>query len=249
MDLYGKKALITGAALRVGREIALCLADAGADIIIHCNRSQKKAEELKKQIVAIGSGAWVVKADLSGKKKPAARTAAELFSRVRKAAGDVDILVNNASVFYPLPLEKVSEKDWDEFMEINLKAPFFLAREFGLRMKKRGAGKIINLLDWTAENPYTEYLPYCISKAGLQAATKGLAKILAPEVQVNGISPGPILKAGTTSKAREKKVVARTLLKRYGHPVDIANTVRYLCEATDYVTGAVIPVEGGSLLA
>lgn len=244
MILRGKNVLITGAARRIGREIALTLASRGACILIHYNRSQREAEALQKAIRLKGGEAFLFKTDFSkssGIKK--------FCAQVYRKAGRVDVLVNNASIFYPTPLEKISEKNWDDFLTVNLKSPFFLSREIGLRMMKQKSGKIINLLDWTAERPYADYLPYCISKAGLLAATRGLAKALAPNVQVAGIEPGPILPPEFLSGKKAKKRVEKTLLKKFGSPKDIAETVKYLIEGTDYVTGAVIPVDGGSSIA
>ena len=253
MKLQGKTALITGAARRIGREIALTLAGRGVSIMIHYRQSMKDAGALKREIEAIGARAYLIDADFSVSKK--------MFQSVRgfvqKAfrIAPIDILVNNAAIFYPVPFGRVGDREWDDFLTVNLKAPFFLAQEIGTRMVKRlkSAGgecaKIINLVDWTVFRPPMRFLPYAIAKAGLAAATEGLAKALAPHVQVNSIAPGPILPAKGMTKREKRTVAGRTLLKRFGHPNDIAQTVRFLCEDTDYITGAFIPVDGGSLLA
>lgn len=248
MNLQGKNVLITGAARRIGKAIALCLAARGARILLHYHQSQKEAVRLRDEIESLGGEALLFKAGFSGGPKtlPAVKKfAAEIY----KKAGRVDVLVNNASIYYPTPLGKITEKDWDNFLGINLKVPFFLSQEIGIRMVKQKSGKIINLVDWMALRPSENYLPYCISKAGLAAATKGLAKALAPHVQVVSIAPGPILPPPGITATRKNKVIARTPLKKFGTPEDIAAAVRFVVEDTDYITGAFIPVDGGNLIA
>ncbi|HTL47364.1 MAG TPA: SDR family oxidoreductase [Verrucomicrobiae bacterium] len=239
--------LITGGALRIGRAIALDLARQGAVIVLHYNRSAQHARALQKEIRSLGGEAVLAQADFA--RAPSAAAVSKFVKQLARKAGRIDVLVNNASIFYPTRLDRVRQKDWDDFMNVNLAAPFFLARELGLAMKKRKSGKIINLVDWTAFHPHPDYLPYAISKAGLQAATVGLARALAPEVQVNSIAPGPILPSRGMTAAQKKAVTQRTLAKRFGAPADIAAAVRFLVEGTDYVTGACIPVDGGSLIA
>lgn len=247
MELKGKTVLITGAARRIGREIALTLARQGASIVIHYRDSRKEALSLQKEIQGLGAKAFLVSADFSSGQDVSSTVAVfleEVYAKCRR----VDVLVNNASVFYPTPLEKISEKNWDEFMTVNLKIPFFLSSAVGLMMRKQKSGKIINIVDWTGKRPLADYLPYCISKAGLIAATKGLAKALAPHVQVAGIAPGPMLPAEGMSKAHQKKAAEKSLLKRYGSAQDIARTVQFLIEGSDFITGSIISVEGGASL-
>lgn len=248
MDLSGKTALITGAAKRIGRVVAHELAEAGARIIIHYNKSRREAESLKEELLSLHAETWTVRCDFSpsGKKSGTGKIK-KFLSEVYRITPRLDILVNNAAIYYPAPL-RVKEADWDEFMTVNLKMPFFLAQEAGLSMKKQKAGKIINIVDWTGLRPHENYIPYAVSKAGLIAATQGLAKALAPYVQVNSIAPGPILPAAGHSLQHHKEAAKKTLMKRYGDPVDIARTVRFLCEGTDYITGAMIPVDGGGML-
>ncbi len=248
MQLKGKTVLITGAARRIGREIALTLARQGASIIIHYRDSRKEAVSLQKQIKKIGTKAVLVSADFSSG-QDVSKTVAIFLEEVYSLCPRVDVLINNASVFYPTPLEKISENNWDEFMAVNLKAPFFLSSAMGMIMRKQKSGKIINLVDWTGKRPLAEYLPYCISKAGLIAATKGLAKALAPYVQVAGVAPGPILPAENATKKQQKKAAEKSLLKRYGSAQDIAKTVQFLIEGTDFITGSIVSVEGGASLS
>ncbi|HXV27832.1 MAG TPA: SDR family oxidoreductase [bacterium] len=245
MDLHGKNVLITGSARRIGREIAIKLARSGACLLLHYNHSESQARSLKKEIESLSAKALLFRCDLSPRGKPLVSTLQTFFKQLNRAVPRIDILINNASVFYPTPFGKITEKDWDHFMTVNLKAPFFLSQAVGQRMLRQKSGKIINLLDAAVSRPQADYLPYAISKAGLWTATAGLAKALAPYVQVNGIAPGPILPSkGMTPRGR-RAIVKKTLLKRFGHPEDIAEAVRFLIEGTDFITGTVIPVDGG----
>lgn len=244
MEIQGKTALVTGSAKRIGRAVALALAAEGMNLILHCRRSRREAEETRKTAERLGVRARLLQADLE-KYSELQRFIRQAF----RASPKIHVLINNASVFYKTPLGKVREKDWDSFLDTNLKAPFFLSQAIGLAMFRQKEGKIINLIDWTAFRPYTNYLPYGTSKAGLVALTKGLAKAFAPYVQVNGIAPGPILPAAGATREEIRKVLKRTPLKRFGDPSDIAEAVRFLVKSTDFVTGAVLPVDGGSLIA
>ncbi len=244
MEIQGKTALVTGAAKRIGRAIALTLASEGMNLLLHYRRSLKEIRETAKAAERLGVRVHLLRANLE-KFTEINRLIREAFRR----SPQIHLLVNSAAIFYPTPLGRVREKDWDEFLNVNLKAPFFLSQAVGIKMLRQKEGKIINLVDWTAFRPYTNYLPYCISKAGLVAVTQGLAKALAPHVQVNAIAPGPILPpAGATAK-QNKIVIKRTPLKRFGEPSDIAEAVRYLVKSADFVTGAVLPVDGGNLVA
>ncbi len=246
MLLKGKTALITGAAQRIGREIAKTLARRGATVIIHYSKSRNEALALQKEILEEAGEALLIEQDFSPGSKPFETQVKTLIKNLYRLSPKVDILINNAAIFYPTPIGKISEKDWDSFLTVNLKAPFFLSQEMGLRMVKSGAGKIVNLTDWTALRPHPNYLPYAISKAGLSAATIGLARALAPKVQVLSIAPGPILPALKVSRKDQKAVVEKTLLKRFGDPKDIAAAVRFFIEDTDFITGAFLPVDGGA---
>lgn len=244
MEIQGKTALVTGAAKRIGRSIALMLAGEGMNLLLHYHRSLAEVRETQRSAERLGVRVRLLRADL------------ENFSEVRRLLRDafrqsprIHLLVNNASVFRSTPLGQIREKEWDQFLKVNLKAPFFLAQTLGLRMFRQKEGKIINLADWTAFRPYPHYLPYCVSKAGLVAVTQGLAKALAPYVQVNAIAPGPILPAKGSTREQNRKILKRTPLKRFGEPGDIAEAVRFLVKSTDFITGTVLPVEGGNLIA
>lgn len=249
MELKGKTALITGAAKRIGREISLTLAREGVTIIIHYSQSKVEALQLKKEIEAEGGKAHTIKENFLSKRGSLETIVRKFTQAVYAKVSEIDILVNNASIFYPTPLEKAGEKDLNDFLDLHIKAPFFLSQEIGLGMVKQGAGKIINMVDWTALKPNPKFIPYAISKAGLVACTQGLARALAPAVQVLSLAPGPILPAEGSTKEEQEAVIQQTLLKRFGDPKDIANTVRFFCKDTDYITGAFIPVEGGAMLA
>ena len=243
MEIQGKTALVTGSARRIGRAIVLALAADGMNLILHYGRSRREALETQKEAERLGVQARLIQADL------------EKFSEVNRlvrqafrASPKIHVLINNASIFYKTPLGKVREKDWDSFFDINLKAPFFLSQAIGLKMVRQKEGKIINLIDWTAFRPRRDFLPYCASKAGLQSLTEGLAKALAPSVQVNGIAPGPILPAAGSTREEIRKVLKLTPLKRFGDPSDIAEAVRFLLKSADFVTGTVLPVDGGNLI-
>ncbi|MDD5216952.1 MAG: SDR family oxidoreductase [Candidatus Omnitrophica bacterium] len=249
MKLHGRIALVTGAAQRIGREIALTLAAGGADIVVHYNRSRTEAADLKKQIEDLGRKAWLLSFNLSVRTRRFDQTLAKLLRDIHRLVPGVDILINNASVFYPVPFNRIKAEDWEAFLTVNLKAPFFLAYEMGKRMVRRGSGKIINIIDCSVSRPAADYLPYAISKAGLSTATVGLARALAPQVQVNGVAPGPILPPRGAKAGRINKIAQKTLLKRFGNPADIAEAVRFLVAGTDFVTGVVLPVDGGFSIA
>ncbi|MFB3072202.1 MAG: SDR family oxidoreductase [bacterium] len=240
MTLHEKVALVTGSAKRIGRAVANALADRGVHQAVHYRTSKTEADEAVELFRVLGVEAESFQADLSQVKEVEA-----LASEVLKRFGRLDILVNNASVFFPSPLGEVTDIQWDTLINTNLKGPFFLAQKVGLAMKAAVGGTIINIGDWAAERPYAGYLPYCISKAGVVAMTKGLAKALAPEVRVNCINPGPVMLPEDLSEAEKEEVMRKTPLQRTGSPADIANAVVFLCEGTDFMTGAVITVDGG----
>ncbi len=244
MNLSGKNILITGAAQRLGCESALAFAARGANILIHYRSSSREAKLLKKEVESLGSNAFLCPFDFSfrsGLQK-------KIRAFVKGLPAPVDGLVNNAAIYYPTPFGKITEAAWDDFLTVNLKAPVLLAQEIGAQMLKRKRGVIVNMVDVAGENPFLNYLPYSISKAGLIAATQGLAKELAPYVRVNAVAPGPILEPSRGMSADlRKKIAESTLLKRFGDPSDISGAVRYLFEA-GYVTGQILKVDGGKSL-
>jgi len=244
MDLTNGVALVTGGARRVGRAIALALARRGAHVAFTYRTSRREAEDLLRELAAIGGRSLAVKADAG--RSADAKTAVQ---KVVKTFGRIDILINNAAIYPRTPWSKLNEKTWDEILTTNLRGPFLFAKAAGDRMMAQGAGKIINIADWAGERPYKHYLPYCVSKAGVIAMTKALALELAPTVQVNAVAPGPVLLPEDVSAAEKRAIIAATPLHRIGSPEDIANSVVFLLEGSDFITGALLPIDGGRLIA
>jgi NAD(P)-dependent dehydrogenase (short-subunit alcohol dehydrogenase family) len=243
MNLAGRTALVTGAARRLGRAIAEDLAAAGARIAVHYRHSAAEAEAVVDGIRRRGGTAEGFAADLADP------TAVEgLAATVVERLGPIDVLVNNASVYVRTPIDRVGAAEWDEVMNVNLKAPFLLALGLGRGMQARGAGKIVNLADIAADRPDPDYLPYGISKAGIVALTRGLAAALAPQVQVNCVAPGPVLEPIDASPATTAAILRRTPLGRFGAAADVAAAVRFLITGSDFVTGTTVVVDGGRAL-
>jgi pteridine reductase len=243
MELKGKVALVTGAGKRVGRAIALGLAERGAAIAIHYRSSRAGAEELASSIATAGGRAQTFAADLE-RVSEIERMSAEVLA----AFGRIDVLVNCASVFYRKPLEELTERDWDVNLDTNLKAPFFLSKFAGSAMRRQGAGKIVNIGDWAGIRPYNNYLPYTVSKSGLIGLTRALAKALAPEVQVNCIALGPVMPPEDYDADEIARLAKATLTKTLGTPEDVARAVVFMCEGTDFATGSTLMLDGGRLL-
>ncbi|HEU5393715.1 MAG TPA: SDR family oxidoreductase, partial [Candidatus Methylomirabilis sp.] len=160
----------------------------------------------------------------------------------------LDILVNNAAVFPRTPLGEVTAEGWDAIFAVNLRAPFLLAQAAAPLMHQGGGGRIVNLADISAERPFPGYIPYCVSKAGLIALTRGLAKALAPDVLVNAIAPGTVLWPVDYPVEGRERELRRTPLKRTGTPEDVARAVLFLLEGADFVTGQVLALDGGRSL-
>ncbi len=241
MNIRGKKALVTGGAVRIGREIALSLARKGAHILLHYGKSKSEAEKTAADIRALGANCDLFSADLSKSKDVLI-----LIDQIKSKTGAIDILVNSASLFYKTPIDKVKESDFDALMDVNLKAPFLLSLEFGKQMAQSG-GKIINIADWSGFRPYKNYGPYCASKGGLITLTKSLARDLAPKVYVNAIAPGPVMPPVDMSDAEKEAVAQQTILRRWGSAQDIANAAVFLLE-NDFINGTVLVVDGGRSL-
>lgn len=245
MDLERSAILITGAAKRVGSAIAVMLAQAGTrHLILHFNRSAKEAEVLAKRLVKLGTRqVSLVSADLSDHED-----VKDLVQTVSKTAPDLNGIVFNASVYSRTPFGQISQADWDAQFDINLKSVFFLSQGLAPAMKKRG-GKIVLLGDWSGLRPYTDYIPYCLSKTGILYLTHALAKALAPKVMVNCILPGPVLMPETAPASFARAAKNATLLKRLGRPEDVAQAVRFFLKDADFSTGAWLTVDGGRLIA
>jgi pteridine reductase len=244
MQAAGKIALVTGAARRVGKAIALALADRGAHVVITYNTSGVEALATLQEIEARGVQGMALQGNITR-----SGDVDVIVEEVIKRFDRIDILVNNASNYYKTPFETLNEGQWDDLVGTNLKGTFLVSKRVGDEMLKAGLGKIINLADWAGLRPYKDYIPYCVAKAGVIALTKALAKTLAPHIQVNAVAPGPVMLPEDFSDNLRQAVVRATPLKRIGTPEDIARTVLFLVEGSDFITGAIIPVDGGRLIA
>ncbi|MEX2516636.1 MAG: pteridine reductase [Gammaproteobacteria bacterium] len=241
--LHGKTALITGAARRVGATIAECLHQAGMDVVIHYYTSSQAAAALAQRLNQQRPGsALTIKANLQD-----SRELQPLVQQAIAFKGRLDALVNNASAFYPTPLADVNEDQWQELLDVNLKAPLFLTRHAAAELKQR-QGCVVNLTDIHAERTLTGYPVYSVSKAGLVTLTRALAKALAPEVRVNAVAPGAILWPEDMDNELQQNILDRIPLRRRGEPDDIARAVRYMIADADYVTGQILNVDGGRTL-
>ena len=239
MDLENKVALVTGAGVRIGQAVAVKLGQLGMRLVIHYHHSEEGAKQTIQRLPGKKSRHLVLQADLKD-----VSAIKELVYKAEKQVGPVSVLVNNAAEFFPTPLFTVGEKEWDHLLALNLKAPFFLSQALGEKMKSSGEGKIINMVDVSAQRPWENFLPYCASKAALISLTMGLARALSPEVQVNGIAPGTVLNPPEHIEMDLTASVENSLLKRIGKAEDILQAIEYLLKS-DFVTGTILPVDGG----
>lgn len=243
MHLSGAVAVITGGARRIGRELAIALAAEGVDVAINYRASEADAHETAGLVRAAGRRALCVRADVS-----AAQGARHLLEATLSRFGRADVLIANASTFYRTPLESVREEDWNDLIDNNLRSSFLAAQCFGLWMRDHGGGVIVMLADTSAVRPWAGYAPYCVAKAGVVALTRALARELAPSVRVNAIAPGPVLFPEGYDETQRQREIERTLLRRQGEPRDISNAAIALIR-NDYITGTLLPVDGGRSLA
>ena len=238
-SLAGQVALITGAAKRIGRSIALRLAAEGADIIVNYAGSRAEAEALVTEIKSTGRRALAVQADVSHRAE-----VQNLFTAAENEFGRLDILVNNAGMFFAAKFEELTEEQWDHIMNVNLKSQFLCAQSAAPIMKRQGRGRIINLSSLGGLLPWPGYTHYCVSKAGCIMLTRCLARALGPEILVNSVAPGTIQFPG---EAPDEDYIRRVPLHRTGTGEDIADAVSYLAKA-DFVTGQILVVDGGRSL-
>ena len=239
-----KTVFITGAAKRIGKEIALSFKELGWNIIIHYNSSEEDALNLSKEINNTNKNSAItvqgnldVQEDVNG-----------IIKEVLNAFPSVDLLINNASTFYPTPIDDISEEHWKKLVGSNLKGPLFLIQ--GLKQKlKESKGSIINITDTNLSKGVANYSIYSAAKAGLESITKGLARELAPEIKVNAIAPGAMLEPPdvTWTEEQKSKVIESIPLKRMGSEKDIAEAVKFLAQS-QYITGQIIKVDGGRSL-
>jgi NAD(P)-dependent dehydrogenase (short-subunit alcohol dehydrogenase family) len=243
MKIEGKTALVTGGAHRVGKAIAMTLAEAGANVVINYYSSDAAAQETVREARALGVGALAVQADAGNLDQVRAlvATAAERF-------GAMDILVNSASIWKKTPLPMGDFADWHRVLSVLIDGSMYLADAVAPMMLARGEGAIVNIVDLSAWKPFAGYIAHSVGKAGLLALTRQLALELAPTVSVNAVAPGPVLPPPNYSEEEIARVAGRTLKRRWGSAQDVANAVRFLVEA-DYITGEVLVVDGGERLA
>jgi pteridine reductase len=240
LPLQGRVALVTGAAKRLGRAVALRLAEEGADVVIHYRSSQAEAQDAVKEIEKHGRRAVAIAADLSEVSE-----IKRLVDEAGKHFGRLDILVNSAANFLPASMVSTTEEIWDAALDTNLRAPFFCAQAAAPWLR-RTQGVIINLADTGGMIGWTGYIPHSVSKAGVVMMTKVLAKALAPEVRVNAIAPGTITMEGDPPEW-EQEFVRLAPLKRVGKSEDVAEAVLYLVNA-EFLTGHVLVLDGGRTL-
>jgi pteridine reductase len=244
-SLTGKTVLITGAARRVGAAIARRLHAAGANLVIHYRKSARDADALAKELAATRpDSVTTIQADLLD-----VENLSTLVEAATGTFGRLDVLVNNASTFYPTKLGEITPAAWDDLMGTNLKVPLFLSQAAAPALRQ-SRGLILNIVDIHALRPLRNYTVYCAAKAGLHMVTRSLAKELGPEIRVNGISPGPVLwPEGQGDTKEREKIVERTILKRMGEPSDIANTALFFAAHAPFITGQVLAVDGGRSVA
>ena len=241
MSQSNPTALITGGARRIGKEIATTLHQAGYNIMVHYRSSAGAAEDLVNTLnSARANSAASIAGDLLN-------TAAipGIVEKTVDTFARLDVLINNASTFYPTPIELIDEEFWNDLVGSNLKAPAFLVKSATPHLKQSG-GSIVNIIDIYANRPLANHPIYCAAKAGLEMLTKSLARDLAPLVRVNGVSPGAILwpENGNT-EISQVELIERIPLQRMGLPEDVAKTVNFLVTDGDYITGQIIAVDGG----
>ncbi len=236
MRLEGKTVMITGAARRLGRVMALACARAGADVILHHGHSSQEAHGLAEEIRSLGRQAWIVQADLADARQTLALGDAMWQYETLYA------LVNSASIFEPLTFAETTLEAWQRHLQVNLTAPFLLSQAFSRHLAGR-EGRIVNILDWRALRPGADHFPYTIAKAALAAMTRSLAQALAPQIQVNGIAFGAILPP--SDGAPVKGVIAQTPMRRLADLQEVAETLLFLLTGPTYITGEIIHLDGG----
>ncbi|HIP95428.1 MAG TPA: pteridine reductase [Leucothrix sp.] len=243
-NLKGKVALVTGSARRIGAMTVQALHQAGATVVVHYRNSVKDAEELAAKLNSIRpDSCYLQQAELSDISQ-----LSKMIDDIIRQAGRLDILINNASTFFATPLGEITEEHWDNLMGSNLKAPLFLSQAAAPELMKNH-GCIVNMVDIHGIRPLKEHSVYSSAKAGLLMLTQSLARELGPNVRVNGVAPGAILWPENESGTNEQSaILKKTCLKREGSPEDITKAILFLVCDADYITGHVIPVDGGRLL-
>src|SRR3984957_10300727 len=240
-SLAGKVALVTGAAKRIGRSVALRLASEGADVVVNYRNSKGEADEVVAQIVAMGRRAVAVQADVAKRAEVIA-----MFAAVEKEFGRLDILVNNAGMFFSAKFEELTEEQWDSILDTNLKSQFLCSQAAAPMLRRSGHGRIINFASLGGLLAWPAYTHYCVSKAGVIMLTRCLSRALAPEITVNAIAPGTISFPDDSPELAED-FIRKAPLGRTGKPQDIDDAIIFLVQSA-FVTGQVIVVDGGRSL-
>lgn len=245
MTTDNKVALITGSAKRIGAFTAEYFHSRGYDIILHYRHSGDTAKSLRDRLNASRPHSCIaLHADLAD---PTAWE--QLAEQARSWKHRLDLLVNNASSYYPTEFGKTTQAQWNDLFASNAMAPFFLTQAL-TPLLQQSNGCVVNIVDINADRPLPNYTPYCMAKAALKAMTLSLAQVLAPQVRVNGIAPGAIIwpTHGQTSEADQQALLARTPMQSMGSPEDIARTIYFLAEKAPFITGQIIAVDGGQSL-
>jgi NAD(P)-dependent dehydrogenase (short-subunit alcohol dehydrogenase family) len=242
MDISGRTVLVTGAAHRVGKSIALGLANAGANVVIHFWKAELEAQKTLAEIQELGREALRVKADLRE-----LRGVKSLFSLVDMQFDSVDVVVNSAAVMDQVDFLEANEEDWHHTFDLNIKGVFFVTQFAAKRMLEREGGVIINISDTAAHRPWRRYPIHSVSKAGVEMLTRTAAICFAPTIRVNAITPGPVLKPDQMEPQRWSEITQQLPLRRSGSPEDILRAVQFLIE-NDFITGESLVVDGGDLL-
>lgn len=240
LPLANQVALVTGAGRRIGREIAVQLARAGANVAVNYNTSRRQALEVAAEIHALGREACAVRADVASVKQIEAMLAA-----VKKRFGRIDVLVNNSGMFFERAWDQLTPGDWDRILNVNLKGVFFCSQVAARMMLQQGGGRIINISSLGGLQAWPGYTHYCASKAGVIAITRCLAKALAPSILVNSVAPGTIVFPGEERSTAMRRMIEATPLKKGGSGRDIASMVVYLATEPGFITGQTFAVDGG----
>lgn len=237
MNLAGKTILITGGAHRIGKALALAVAQASGDVIIHYGQSASRARETQAEIEKMGQTAQILQADLNDPNQVQG-----LITQAMQIA-PLDALINNAAIFEPIGWDNTNLESWNRHLMINLTAPFLLSQTFARALESSNDGRIVNILDWRALRPGTDHLPYTISKAGLAAMTQSLAQALGPAITVNGIALGAILPP--SDGGASDQIVRDIPAQRWADLEEVQQTLLFLLAGPRYITGEIIHVDGG----
>jgi NAD(P)-dependent dehydrogenase (short-subunit alcohol dehydrogenase family) len=239
--MQSQNILITGAGRRIGRELALAAAQAGANVAIHYHTSAESAEQTAQEIRSLGRKAVTLCADLAH-----VEHLPFLVETAERELGHLSALVNNASIFDPLDWETTTLGDWERHLRVNLTAPFILSQAFARRLPPSASGRIINILDWRALRPGADHLPYTISKAALAALTRSLAQALAPHITVNGLALGAILPpADQNSTKNLSHFLANVPAARWANMDEVTAAFVFLLYGPAYITGEILHIDGG----